>query len=753
VDAREVLLGGLDRLQNMLRRTWSRAPDRAKTGLPGYFHTSPRLDPVRVIAKAAASVEWKLYSKKDLRANGDAADPIDDHELYELLENPCPTFPEIDGWTLRYITFVHRRLVGEFFWLKIRDERGHIVSLLPVPAAWVPKKPTVGDHSYLVYPYGVTASKALTVLPQDIVWFKDPDMSDPYGNGRGSTEAIADEIETDEYAAKYQKNYFHNDAMPPYIVSGEGITESGAKQIKESLMQKVAGWINARAPAVIGGKGLTITKLGDSSKEVDMIETRKFLRDLSLQHNQVPPEIYGIIENSNRSTIDASWYLFNKNVISYDLAAFERTVNNQLIVVDYGPDTILKHDKVIQEDEEFALKVYTEGMSCGAVMVDEFRTRFRLPELPGKAGRVFLRPMALVSVPADAAPEPAPKPATPAAIIDDAEGARVVEPEDDTEVLDIDDEDDNQNDDDENPEGDLDIDDDDSAKGKSAPKLVTKSASRREAIWKTFDAKATSGEPLFTRAMKTISVAQRDKVKSAIKSAVQRNADEAAISSALAGFFTPAADAAVKRSLAPAWIEMMKIGNAHALEVLGLSKAYHVKEESGGISGSAPTVVNSWFNKWIDEHGLDKAKGINDTTNKALHDKLVAALSDSVESGESLGNIIKKLMTICDGVYDDMDTARAKLIARTETGTSVNFGSYATYKTEGVEKKEWISTMDDRTRDDHADADGQVVGIDDTFDVGSEQLAYPGDPDGSAANICNCRCALSPVVGNTGDEE
>jgi HK97 family phage portal protein len=740
------LLGGLDKLQNMLRRTWSRAPDRAKSGLPGYFHTSPRLDPVRVIAKAAASVEWKLYSKKDLRANGDAADPIDDHELYELLENPCPTFPELDGWTLRYLTFAHRRLVGEFFWLKVRadDRRGTIVSLLPVPAAWVPKKPTVGDHTYLVYPYGVTASKALMVFPQDIVWFKDPDLSDPYGNGRGSIEAIADDIETDEYAAKYQKNYFHNDGMPPFIVSGDGISETGAKQIKATLLERVAGWMHAKEPAVIGGKDIKVTKLGDSAREIDMIESRKFLRDSTLQHNQVPPELYGIIENSNRATIDSAFYLFNKNVITYDLASYERTVNNQLVSVDYGADTVLKHDKVIQEDEEFALQVYSAGASSGMVTRNEWRTRFRLPELPAAVGNVFVAPMGIVATPADEPPEPKPEPAAPVGT------PAPSEPDPDEDVLELDDEEPEENDDDdlaivdENDEGQVD-------NGKAATAATKKSAAteaRRAAVWKTFDAKASSGEPLFTRAMKTIATAQREKVKAAVKTAITTNQDEAVITAALKTIFTPDEDTRVKHNLAPAWAEMMKIGNAHAIEVLGTGKSYHVKEEMGGIVGSAPTVVNDWFNTWIEEHGLEKAKGINETTSKALHDRLVSVISDSVENGESIGKIVKALLGACDGVYDDMDGTRAARIARTETACAMNFGSYATYKTEGVGKKEWLATQDDRTRDEHADADGQVVPIDDPFDVGGNALQYPGDPDGDADEVVNCRCSLNPIVGD-----
>jgi hypothetical protein len=72
--------------------------------------------------------------------------------------------------------------------------------------------------------------------------------------------------------------------------------------------------------------------------------------------------------------------------------------------------------------------------------------------------------------------------------------------------------------------------------------------------------------------------------------------------------------------------------------------------------------------------------------------------------------------------------------------------------------KRWISVYDARTRD-FGEADGEVdqfnhramnevtVGPDELFAVpktggGFEMMAGPGDPNGSAANVINCRCAL-----------
>lgn len=92
---------------------------------------------------------------------------------------------------------------------------------------------------------------------------------------------------------------------------------------------------------------------------------------------------------------------------------------------------------------------------------------------------------------------------------------------------------------------------------------------------------------------------------------------------------------------------------------------------------------------------------------------------------------------------------RGAVIARTETHSAGNFGVIETAKQTGLPmQKEWISADDEqRTREDHRDADEQTVGLDDAFSVGGESLMYPGDmANGSAGNVINCRCAQGMVV-------
>ena len=58
-------------------------------------------------------------------------------------------------------------------------------------------------------------------------------------------------------------------------------------------------------------------------------------------------------------------------------------------------------------------------------------------------------------------------------------------------------------------------------------------------------------------------------------------------------------------------------------------------------------------------------------------------------------------------------------------------------------KKEWLATLDGRTRHSHALLDGEQVAQDKAFSNGCR---FPGDPKGAPGEIYNCRYTLTAVV-------
>lgn len=119
-----------------------------------------------------------------------------------------------------------------------------------------------------------------------------------------------------------------------------------------------------------------------------------------------------------------------------------------------------------------------------------------------------------------------------------------------------------------------------------------------------------------------------------------------------------------------------------------------------------------------------------------------SALVAGILSGDSIPDIAKRLMAVTT-----MDYNAAIRNARTMT-TSAECGGridgYKRAKAMGIDlRQEWMATLDSRTRDSHRMLDGEIVNVGEKFSNG---LRFPGDPDGPAAEVYNCRCTIVAVV-------
>lgn len=134
------------------------------------------------------------------------------------------------------------------------------------------------------------------------------------------------------------------------------------------------------------------------------------------------------------------------------------------------------------------------------------------------------------------------------------------------------------------------------------------------------------------------------------------------------------------------------------------------------------------------------AERINDV-NKTTRDRVRTVLVDGIDSGASIDQIAEDI----GHVFDVAEGSRAVTIARTEVARSSNFGALEGYRQVGVEEKEWLATQDAAVRETHEEADGQVVGIDEEFEVGDATCQFPGDTGDPEEDI-NCRCGVLPVI-------
>lgn len=137
---------------------------------------------------------------------------------------------------------------------------------------------------------------------------------------------------------------------------------------------------------------------------------------------------------------------------------------------------------------------------------------------------------------------------------------------------------------------------------------------------------------------------------------------------------------------------------------------------------------------------LNTSAGITETTKELIR----KIFTEAYREGWSNDEIVEKLQNT------ELSRIRSRMIARTETVTAANQGAVFAAKKTGLKlKKEWLATMDNRTRRDHLMEDGKVVGMDDYFNVGGYEMFQPGDRGGksgkptvAAKEIVNCRCTI-----------
>ena len=123
--------------------------------------------------------------------------------------------------------------------------------------------------------------------------------------------------------------------------------------------------------------------------------------------------------------------------------------------------------------------------------------------------------------------------------------------------------------------------------------------------------------------------------------------------------------------------------------------------------------------------------------------QISACVTSSILQGKSIKGMADDLQTR----IPTMNRTSAIRTARTAVTGAQNAGridSYTAAQKMGIKlKKEWLATLDGRTRHSHAMLDGEQVDNEKKFSNG---CMFPGDPNGPAAEIYNCRCALIAAV-------
>lgn len=653
---------------------------------------------VRKLSAAAASIPWYVEKRN---AKGDW-ERREGHPIEVLLRSPNA---HMSGQDLFETLSTQLNLAGNSVWY-LNLVRGSPLEIWPMPpdrVAPVPSKDNWIDH-YEYRAEGV--EKPIPYDPQQIMHFMYIDPDNPYW-GIAPLRAAAKVVDSDVEAVKWNKIALQNRAITDGVFSfSDPLTEDQYDEARRQIREQYQGAQNAHTPWVLGGGGKW-NPMARTPVEMDFIEGRKMNREEIAAVFQVPPVLIGILDHASYANYEQAEKSFWQDTMVSHLRDITAALNLGLVPF-FDPKAALRAKGQLVEPD---LRIRPD-FSQVAVLQDDLAGLVMTAKVLYDMGVPFQQINDRLEFGFEAF-EGWEVPWRPATYL---------------------------------PNGDLVAHTPSAAPGKaslgpqSVKVLNLKTDEEKRAHWQSFEHQREGWYG-----------AMAEKVKS-------RFADEhAAVNAAIKGASSPSDAIAQAQSAVtsqrPEWGKLLAQVYAVVAQDFGTSTERQLKSDVGpsqrkdngpstdGTAGDAATydVFNAAIQDWISSQAATKVTQITNTTLKQLRDELA--------QGVQIGESIPQLMARIDKLYlKDIIPNRSETIARTEVIAASNLGSVTAAKATGLTglKKIWLATMDNRTRETHALADGQEVAMKDSFTVGGEKLEFPGDiSEGATADeVINCRCTV-----------
>jgi HK97 family phage portal protein len=391
-------------INSVLESQRTAAPKRGTVDFLRAYSESPWLRAVsNRVASGVSSVEWKLYrpveesgdTKKfrsaDFGARQQAKARLQSHELLqEVSDHPALDLlqngnPRHVGKQLIKLTQIHYDLAGDSYWQLNDNNFGVPSEAWVLPPHWIEEQPSPNVPFYKVN-YG---GDDVDMIPAEkVIRFEDADPLNPYTRGTGIAKSLSDEIETDEYASKTVKNWFFNDARPPVIIQANDYTPENVRKLEQQWMARHRGMFRRMLPAFIRGQNLKIQEVAHTFEDMQLVRLRQFERDMVMQVFGVSPEIFGVLESSNRATIEAADYLFSRWVLIPRLD-YMRDVLQFRLMTKYTDNLIIDFESPVKEDRDREIKLM--GIAAWTMTMNEWRDMLGLD--PVDDGDVRLIPL------------------------------------------------------------------------------------------------------------------------------------------------------------------------------------------------------------------------------------------------------------------------------------------------------------------------------------------------------------------------
>lgn len=640
---------------------------------------------INIIATKAASVPLKVYRK-----NGDNLDAIADHPLQLLLESVNPF---MNGYDLMEGTHGFKELTGNAYWLLDKLVDGKPTEIYPLNPKCVKVK-TDAKGFPIGYIYEIVPGQTGQFYDlTEVLHFKSWNPLD-YLYGLPPICPARDSSDTMMFSDQYNKAFFQNGAEPGGVLSSEQtLDEDNKKEISKGWAKLHQGSRKAHKVAVLDG-GLKWTSTSATHSDMQFPELKRMTREDVLTVFTMPPVMVGVFDEANYSNADVQRRIFWMDCIIPRLKKIEGVINERLVRI-WDKTLIVRFDlgsvEELAEDTNKRAQADNWNVQAGILTVNEIRKERHLDEVAW--GDTWYAPFGLAPVvlpgeePVTTTPTDTPPPPPP-------ESGKAV------------------------------------SLKETPPEAIDEMKVRRDALWVRYKDLTDSLEKQWLPVMRSLfNEQEKEVIHNLRESDWKKTVDQNRLNKL---FHVKQSVDVILFDRANARRDFRRDGHKLIEKTVKVSADNQIEDNNLGIDFN---LSNPEVRSWINTKAFKFSEEVNQTTEEALRRELTEAIS----LGESLSAVEDRVAK----VFDIARGSRTAMIARTEVISASNEGAVASYKQSGVvEGVEWISSRDNRVREEHQ-IDGETVQLGGVFSNG---LEYPGDPKGEPSNVINCRCTVAPVV-------
>ena len=375
--------------------------------LQGYADVGWVYKCVSAIATCAASVPIRLY-----RGKGKKKTEITEHVVLDLLErvNSYTT-----AYDLKEITFSNMEITGNQYWLlgkNLLNTAREIYLLRPDRVEIVPDK----DKHILGYLYTINGIR-VALTPDEVIHFKYFNPTDDY-YGLSSISSIRAEADSEDYASRYNRNFFKNNARVDAVLeTDQELDDAAYKRLRIDWENAHQGEGKEHGIAILE-KGLKYTQSALTQKDMDFMNLRKLSRETICGIMGVKPAVVGLFEYASYANAEIQYKMFWQDTVIPKMIKYVGTLNEFLLPL-FGDESLYfepdySNVEALKENEVQKTTIDTQLVASGLETINERRAKRGLD--PVLWGDAWWAPFSLSPVSSsEPKPKPTPAPVTPAA--------------------------------------------------------------------------------------------------------------------------------------------------------------------------------------------------------------------------------------------------------------------------------------------------------------------------------------------------